>query len=122
MGRISQQEIFYTTAARHHDYPLTLLGHHVLLHATVSSYTWSWGDNSDDTTTTTPGAPYPSFAITHTYTKPGTCNVAVTLTYTATYSVDHGPIQQIHGTATIAGQPADVLVQTAHAVLVAGDH
>lgn len=119
---VNKKEIFYTTVARHHDYPLTLLGHHVLLHATVSAYTWSWGDHTPDTQTTTPGAPYPSFAVTHTYTKPGTHQVSLTLTYTATYSVDGGPAQQINGTATIAGQPTDITVHSAHAVLVTGDH
>lgn len=119
---VNKKEIFYTTAARHHDYPLNLLGHRVVLHATVANYTWSWGDGTADTSTTTPGAPYPSFAVTHTYTKSGTCPVSVTLTYSATYSVDGGPAQQIEGTATIAGQPADVVVQSAHSVLVAGDH
>jgi hypothetical protein len=119
---VNKKEIFYTTAARHHDYPLNLLGHRVVLHAIVTNYTWSWGDGTADTSTTTPGAPYPSFAVTHTYAKSGTCPVSVTLTYSATYSVDGGPAQQIEGTATIAGQPADVVVQSAHSVLVAGDH
>jgi len=117
---VNKKEIFYTTAQRERDYPITLLGHHVVLHATVSNYTWSWGDASKPTTTDNPGGPYPDFAVSHTYTAPATCPVSVTLTYTATYSVDGGPEQDVPGTATIAGTPADVHVVTAHSVLVAG--
>jgi hypothetical protein len=119
---VNKKEIFYTRAERDHDYRMTLLGHQVVLHSHVQSYTWTWGDGSADGTFDGPGGPYPDFDVAHTYTKPATCTVSLALTYSATYTVDGGPVQQVQGTATVPGAPVDVRVVTAHAVLVQGGH
>jgi hypothetical protein len=119
---VNKKEIFYTQAARDHEYRMTLLGHRVVLHAHVQSYAWSWGDGSADSTFDVPGGPYPDFDVSHMYTKPATCTVSVSLSYSATYRVDGGPVQQILGTATVPGAPVGLRVFTAHAVLVQGGH
>lgn len=119
---VNKKEIFYTRAERDHDYRMTLLGHKVVLHSHVQSYTWTWGDGSADGTFDVPGGPYPDFDVAHTYTKPATCTVSLALTYSATYTVDGGPVQQVQGTATVPGAPVNVRVVTAHAVLVQGGH
>lgn len=119
---VNKKEIFYTRAEREHDYRLTLLGHHVVLHTHVDSYTWSWGDGSPDETFTVPGGPYPDFDVAHLYSKPAICAASVMLTYSATYRVDGGPVQPINGSVTVAGDPVDVRVLTAHAVLVQGNN
>lgn len=119
---VNKREIFYTRAERDHDYRMTLLGHQVVLHTHVQSYAWTWGDGTAVNTFDVPGGPYPDFDVSHTYTRPATCTVSVALTYTATYRVDGGPTQQIHGTATVPGDPVDVRVVAAHAVLVHGGH
>jgi hypothetical protein len=119
---VNKKEIFYTRAERDHDYRITLLGHRVVLHSHVQSYSWSWGDGTSGGTFDVPGGPYPDFDVSHTYTTPGTCAVSLALTYSATYTVDGGPVQRIQGTATVPGDPVDVRVVSAHAVLVQGDH
>jgi hypothetical protein len=89
---------------------------------TPSSYTWHWGDGSTSTTTT-PGRPYPSTDVTHTFehaTRDGPAlQVSVDATYTAQYRVDGGPWLRIPDTLTIAGPSTSLPVKQASAVLVA---
>jgi hypothetical protein len=119
---VNKREIFYTSSPRDHDYPITLLGRHVVLTTHVDTYAWSWGDGSNGATTSSPGGPYPNFTVSHTYRKAGTCQVTLGLTYSATYTVDGGPRQTVRGTITIAGNPSSVRVVPAHSVLVYGGH
>lgn len=119
---VNKKEIFYTRAERDHDYRMTLLGHQVVLASHVQSYTWSWGDDSADGTFDVPGGPYPDFDVSHTYRNPEVCTVVMALTYSATYRIDGGPVQQVQGTVTVPGDPVDVRVMGAHAVLVQGGH
>lgn len=119
---VNKKEIFYTRAERDRTYRMTLLGHQVVLRSHVDSYTWSWGDGSAVSTFRVPGGPYPDFDVSHVYDAAGTCAVSVTLTYSATYTVDGGPVQQVQGTTTVPGNPVDVHVLAAHSVLVDGDH
>jgi len=119
---VNKKEIFYTTAKSGRDYPITLLGHRVVLSSKVQTYSWSWGDGSPNEATAVPGGPYPDFDVSHTYRTAATCPVSVSLTYSATYTVDGGAAQPVEGTVTIPGDPVNVRVVTAHAVLVQGGH
>ncbi|HEX3814490.1 MAG TPA: hypothetical protein VHX59_16765 [Mycobacteriales bacterium] len=119
---VNKREIFYSSSPRDHDYPITLLGRHVVLRTHVDTYAWSWGDASSTEATRAPGGPYPNFAVSHTYRKAGTCQVTLGLTYSATYTVDGGPQQTVLGTISIAGNPTNVRVVGAHSVLVGGGH
>jgi len=119
---VNKKEIFYTTAKPIRDYPITLLGHHVVLSTKVQTYTWSWGDGSADDQTGVPGGQYPDFDVSHTYRTAAICAVSVSLTYSASYTVDGGAAQPVQGTVTIPGNSVNVRVVTAHAVLVQGGH
>lgn len=119
---VNKKEIFYTRAERDHDYRMTLLGHQVVLRSHVQAYTWSWGDGTPDGTFDVPGGQYPDFDVSHAFTKPATRAVSMALTYSATYRVDGGPVQQVQGTTMVPGNPVNVRVVTAHAVLVQGGH
>ncbi|MBO0884066.1 MAG: PKD domain-containing protein [Mycobacterium sp.] len=119
---VNKAEIFYTTTPATHTYVLTLLGHDVRLTTHIRSYRWTFGDDGQPVISTKPGQPYPDTTITHIYRQPGTCDVRLTVTYTATYTVDGGPPQTIPGTATVPSQPRPLTVHTAHTVLVQGNH
>lgn len=119
---VNLKTTFYTDPATI-DRPLTIIGYNVDVHVKPSTYTWHWGDGSTETTDT-PGRPYPSTDVTHTYvhaTDPGhVLQLSVDVTYTARYQVDGGDWQDIPETLTIAGQPEPLPVKQASAVLVAG--
>jgi hypothetical protein len=105
--------IFYTDAE-----PLTrtlmLLGQRVTLQITPSSFTWTYGDGSVETTSG-PGAPYPSKDVTHRYPHAHTTVAAhVAVTWTATYSVKGTASQPVDGTVTTTGP--DTALQIAEAV------
>jgi hypothetical protein len=62
---------------------VTLLGQQVDIEATPSEYTWHHGDGTTSTTSS-PGAPYPSKDVTHSYTDAHvTVSPSVDVTYTA---------------------------------------
>lgn len=78
----------------------TLLGHQVTITPTLIDATYTWGDGATTGPTTDLGAPWPNGTIKHTYTAPGTYPVTITTTYSATFSIDGGPQQQIGLTTT----------------------
>lgn len=103
---------------------MTIVGFGVDLQTRPTQYTWHWGDGSTDTTTT-PGQPYPSKEVTHTYRHathrgPGMA-LSVDVTYTARYRVDGGAWQTVPDTLTIPGAATLLPVKEASAVLVADD-
>src|SRR3954447_21758160 len=108
--------IFYTepqTFAR----TLTLLGQQVPVEATPTSFAWHYGDGTGSTTSS-PGAPYPSKDITHDYVDAHvTVAPSVDLTYSARFRVGNGPWQQIPETVTIAGPPSALRISEATPVL-----
>jgi len=114
---------FYTEPASI-DRTLVIIGYDVDIHVEPSTYTWRWGDGASDTTST-PGHPYPSTDVTHTYVHATPPNdallLSVDVSYTARYRVDGGQWQQIPQTLTIAGQPTALPIKQASAVLVVGD-
>jgi hypothetical protein len=112
---------FYTDRATI-DRPLTIIGYDVEVHVQPSTYTWHWGDGTGETTDT-PGRPYPSTEITHTYDHATASSqpmqLSVDVTYTARYRVNDGDWEEIPQALTIAGQPTSLPVKQASAVLVA---
>ncbi|MGN6129660.1 MAG: hypothetical protein ACTHOK_04895 [Nocardioidaceae bacterium] len=99
------------------DRTLTLLGQSVDVEATPTSYTWHHGDGTA-TTTSEPGAPYPSKDITYRYAHAHTTvQPSVDVTYSARFRVNGGAWQDIPDTVTIAGPPTELRVSEATAVL-----
>jgi hypothetical protein len=112
--------IFYTEP---HPFSatVTLLGQQVDITAEPTSYTWHHGDGTD-TTTRTPGAPYPAKDITHRYTRGDTTvRPRVDVTYTARFRVNGGAWQDIDETVTIAGPQTSLRITEAAPVL-SGDY
>ena len=119
---VNLKTTFYTksqTVAR----SLHLVGFDVDVAATPTSYTWHWGDRTTSTSST-PGRPYPSTDVTHTYehaTHGHRILLRVDTIYTAKYRIDGGGWQQIPSRLTIAGPTTRLPVKQAAAVLVAGE-
>lgn len=99
-------------------YALTLLGHDVRVRAHEQTWTFDFGDGTA-LDSDTPGAPYPRRDITHDYTRKGSYQVSVQVTYTGQYSVDGGGWQDVPGTATVPGAPVPLQVLEARTQLVA---
>ena len=120
---VNLESTFYTEPTTV-ERDLVIIGYDVQVRAEPSAYTWHWGDGSSQTTDT-PGHPYPSKDITHTYVRATPPNAALRLsvdvTYTAQYRVDGGDWQQIPETLTITGPGTDLPIKQASAVLVAED-
>jgi hypothetical protein len=107
---------FYTEIAPL-DTAVTLLGQQVALHIVPSQFGWRFGDGGV-LTTAEPGAPYPELEVTHSYLTKGRVAPSVDTTYTATFSVNGGPWQDVPGSVTVAGAPVDLEVLTATPTLV----
>lgn len=96
---------------------VTLLGYDIDLRAAPVSYTWRHGDGTSHATRS-PGAPYPSKDVTYRYQQPAThVSPSVDVTYQVRYRVDGGAWQTLSQTLTANGQPSDLEVKEAGAVL-----
>ncbi len=106
------------------DRSLDIISYDVDVAIRPTGYTWHWGDGSTSQTET-PGSPYPSTEVTHTYVhateEQQTLELSVDVTYTARYRVDGGDWQAIPDTLTIPGTATDLPVKQAASVLVADD-
>lgn len=93
-----------------HSRALTLLGQAVELRITAR-YTFTFGDGTTTGLTTSPGGPYPSGDITHTYEKTGTVQPLATTTLSAEYRIAAGPWQPVTGATTRSTPlgPLDIL-------------
>jgi hypothetical protein len=102
---------------------LSIIGYTVDVDITPTAYTWHWGQR-ETSTTHTPGAPYPSTDVTHTYlhhTADGRpASLSVDVEYTARYRVDGGSWIDILDTITITGPATTLPIRQASAVLVEG--
>jgi hypothetical protein len=113
--------IFYTDA-QPITRTLTLLGQQVRLDITPSSFRWAYGDGSE-TTTSVPGAPYPSKVVTHRYPHAHTTVAAhVAVTWTARYSVNGGASQPVDGTVTTVGPDTPLRIAEAIPALSGAGH
>jgi hypothetical protein len=120
---VNLETTFYT---RPHqlDRVLTILGYSVDVEVHPTHYTWHWGDGTSQTTET-PGRPYPSLDVTHTYrhaTEPDhDLALSVDVTYAGRYRVDGTAWTAIPQPITISGPPTALPVKQASAVLVTND-
>jgi len=97
---VNKDLIVYTEQAEQR-FRTTLFDFAIDVVATPTSYAWDFGDGSDPLVTASPGAPYPSFELTHRYRDPQTASVTLTTTWSGRFRVDdpHGTWQDVEGTA-----------------------
>lgn len=99
--------IFHVDAETLHR-EIRLLGQNVELRITPSRFRWSFGDGTDQVTTT-PGSAYPAKTLIHRYQRAHvTVHHYVEVTWTATWRVNGGPWQDVPGEVTLDG-PATAL-------------
>lgn len=110
---VNKPLIVYTEPDVERRFRTSLFGYGIDVVATPLEYTWDFGDGTE-LTTTSPGAPYPSFELTHDYRAPGAATVTLTTTWEGQYRVDEDPDgewRDIDGTAvtTVALDPFEVV-------------
>jgi hypothetical protein len=117
---VNLETTFYT-APHEIARSLAIIGYSVDVEISPIAYEWRWGDGSL-TTTTTPGRPYPSTEVTHTYRHAtrgaSRLQLSVAVTYQARYRVDGGDWIDIPETITIDGPATSIPVKQASPVLV----
>jgi hypothetical protein len=120
---VNLETTFYTRPHRL-DRVLTILGYSVDVEIHPTHYTWHWGDGTSQTTET-PGQPYPSRDVTHTYRHATETQhdlvLSVDVTYAGRYRVDGTAWNAIPQPITISGAPTALPVKQASAVLVTDD-
>lgn len=118
-------ETTFSTDPRPYTRTLQIVGYSVDVDLAPTEYTWHWGDGQTSTTDT-PGHPYPSTDVTHTYlrhTGPRQpLALSVDVGWHARYRVDGGPWADIPDTITIVGPTTALPVRQASAVLVEDTH
>lgn len=99
---------------------MELLGTPVEVRAVPVQYDWDLGDGNS-ISTTDPGKPYPSEAVSATYRYEGWYDVTLTTTFSGQFSVDGGPWQDIDGTVQVASEPIPIFSKSLESRLVNGD-
>ena len=99
---------------------MTLLDTPVQVRATPVLYDWDLGDGNT-ISTTNPGEPYPSEAVSSTYRYEGWYDVTLTTTFSGQFSVAGGPWQDIDGTIEVASEPIALYSKSLESRLVNGD-
>jgi hypothetical protein len=111
--------IFYTEP-QPVDLTLTILRQAVDIEARPTSFHWVFGDGGE-TTTASPGAPYPSKEIVHRYLDADvTVSPHVEAIYTARFRVNGGAWQDIGETVTSVGPPTHLRVVEGTPLLAGG--
>jgi hypothetical protein len=95
---IREPVIFWTDSPQSFKKSLYLLDVKIDLDLTVN-FLWNWGDGSTFGTTLI-GAPFPSFEITHIYSRSGFNKVSLSSNWSGRYRLDGGVWQQIPGVIT----------------------
>jgi hypothetical protein len=105
--------VYVDRAARTRN--VTLLGTPVIIRATASTYTWTWGDGAQ-TVTTQPGAAYPNATVTHTYMyEEQDVVIRLTTSWRGSYSTDGGATwHDAPGVAHTTSTPIPVHVYNPH--------
>jgi len=120
-------DTIFSTGAEGFTESVTLLGRSVELDIAPTSYRWSHGDSTEQTTDW-PGARWTHNGsaggyITHVYDDTARLATSVDTTWSARYRVGDGPWQEVPGTVTIEGDAAPLRVRSASPHLVgAADH
>ena len=115
-------DTIFSTEADGFTETVTLLGRSVELDIRPSSYRWSHGDSTEQTTDW-PGEEWrrggdASRYVTHIYDDRMRISTSVDTTWTAQYRVDGGAWQEVPGTVTIEGEAASLRVRSASPHLV----
>lgn len=100
--------------------PMELLGVPVVVRATPVLYEWDLGDGNT-ISTTNPGKPFPSEAVSATYRYEGWYDVQLTTTFSGQFSVAGGQWQDIDGTIVVASDPISIFSKSMESRLVNGD-
>lgn len=83
-----------------------VLGRAVHLAVEATEYSWDFGDGGWPLVTASPGKPYPSEELTHTYLTPGTRQITLTTTWDAFFRVEDEPEwRQVDGTLETTSEP-----------------
>lgn len=99
--------------AEHRTFRTSLFTYGINVDVYPVEYAWDFGDG-ETLTTTSPGNPYPSFDVAHTYREATSATVVLTTIWKGTYRVDEDPDgewRDISGTATTTTtlDPFDVI-------------
>ncbi len=101
---------------------LTLLGQRVELEITPSTFRWVHGDGTTDVTHTA-GAPYPAKDVVHRYQQAHvTVSQHVEVVWSARWSLNGGPYQDVDGTVTTVGPDTPLRVAEATPALSGHGH
>jgi len=95
---VHEPVIFWTGSPHNFKKSLYLLDVKIDLDLTVK-FLWLWGDGTTLGTTSL-GAPFPAFEITHTYAQAGIHRVSLSSNWSGRYRLDGGVWQQIPGVIT----------------------
>jgi hypothetical protein len=118
---INFDTIFYVDAQPLHR-TLNLLGQQVDLEITPSTFRWVHGDGTT-TETHTPGAPYPAKDVVHRYQQAHvTVSQHVEVVWTARWSLNGGPYQDVDGTVTTVGPDTPLRIAEATPALSGYGH
>ena len=118
---INFDTIFYVDAQPLHR-TLHLLGQQVDLEITPSTFRWVHGDGTT-TETHTAGAAYPAKDVVHRYQQAHvTVRQHVEIVWTARWSLNGGPMQDVDGTVTTVGPETPLRVAEATPVLSGYGH
>lgn len=107
---------FTTASPASYDIPLNILGESVVITATAATWTWHFGDGTSDSTSEA-GA---RGRVEHVYRQAASRGAHVVITWTGTFRIAGGPVQQVNGAATTTGEPVPVTVKQARTELVGG--
>lgn len=105
-------DTIFSVPAQRLDRTVSLLGQRVDLDISPSYFDWEFGDGQL-TRTRTPGARYPSRAITHRYERAGVVEHRVSVTWTARWRVAGGAWQDVPGQVVTPGPPTRLEVREA---------
>lgn len=99
--------------AEHRTFRTSLFTYGIDVDVYPVEYAWDFGDG-ETLTTTSPGNPYPSFDVAHTYREATSATVVLTTIWKGTYRVDEDPDgewRDVSGTATTTTtlDPFDVI-------------
>lgn len=96
---------------------VSIANQQVTIEAVPTTYTFHFGDETS-TSTSSPGRPYPSLDVSHTYARTGAVKVSLDTTYSGRYTIGDGDWVPIPETLTVPGAAQDLEVVEALPQLV----